>query len=321
VPILVGEIVSHYRIQEHLGGGGMGVVYKAEDIRLKRTVALKFLPPEFTRDPDAKERFVHEAQAASALQDNNICVIHDIDETPEGQMFICMEYLDGETLKKKIDRGPLKVDEAIDIAVQVAQGLTKAHEHGIVHRDIKPANIMVTTGRVAKIVDFGIAKLGEQTMLTRSGSSIGTPTYMSPEQARGETIDHRTDIWSLGVVLYQLLMGHPPFRGEFEQGLIYSILNEKPRPLDESKAHLPAGLAPVVYRALEKQPSDRYSNAQEMIDDLMAIGEARQPRHVRSAISRKPAARKAIVFSAIALVMLGAAAIFFLPRESTTTSE
>ncbi|HSQ73928.1 MAG TPA: serine/threonine-protein kinase, partial [Bacteroidota bacterium] len=152
---MVGSTVSHYRILEQLGGGGMGVVYKAEDTRLKRTVALKFLPPELTRDPDAKERFIHEAQAASALQHNNICVVHDIDETSDGQMFISMEYLEGETLKKKIERGPLKVQEALDIASQVAQGLARAHQHGIIHRDIKPANIMVTGDGAAKIVDFG----------------------------------------------------------------------------------------------------------------------------------------------------------------------
>src|SRR5512136_2574522 len=189
----------------------MGVVYKAEDTRLRRTVALKFLPPDLTRDPEAKERFIHEAQAASALQHSNICVVYDIDETPDGQMFISMEYLDGETLKKKIERGPLKIEEAIDVAIQVAQGLTKAHEHGIVHRDIKPANIMITTDGVAKIVDFGLAKLSGQTMLTKAGATLGTAAYMSPEQARGEPADHRTDIWSLGIVLYEMVTGRRPF--------------------------------------------------------------------------------------------------------------
>ncbi|HSQ75157.1 MAG TPA: serine/threonine-protein kinase, partial [Bacteroidota bacterium] len=177
---MVGSTVSHYRILEKLGGGGMGVVYKAQDLKLDRPVALKFLPPDLTRDPDAKQRFIHEARAASALQHTNICVVYDIDETDDGQMFISMEYLPGETLKKKIERGPLKIDDAIQIAAQVACGLGKAHEHGIVHRDVKPANVMITADGVAKIVDFGLAKMSRRTMLTKAGSTLGTASYMSP---------------------------------------------------------------------------------------------------------------------------------------------
>jgi len=311
-----GETVSHYKIVQRLGGGGMGIVYSAEDTRLKRTVALKFLPPELTRDPDAKERFAHEAQAASTLQHNNICVVHDIDETPEEQMFICMEYLDGETLKKRIERGPMKIDEAIDIAIQVARGLTIAHEHGIIHRDIKPANIMITSAGVAKIVDFGLAKLGSRTMLTQFGSTLGTAAYMSPEQARGETTDHRTDLWSLGVVLYQMLTGDLPFPGEFEQGLIYAILNERPRPL--ARTGIPSGLNAVVLKALEKLPADRYADAREMIDDLTALREQRRITHVGSRVLGRLASRRAIVGGALALVVLGATAIFFFQREPTT---
>jgi serine/threonine protein kinase len=198
---MIGTVITHYKILEHLGGGGMGVVYKARDLKLDRPVALKFLPPDLTRDPEAKQRFVHEAKAASALQHNNICVVYDIDETDDGQMFISMGYLEGETLKKKIERAPLKIGEAVEFAIQVAQGLTKAHEHGIVHRDIKPANIMITSDGLAKIVDFSLAKLSGRTILTKTGSTIGTAAYMSPEQARGESVDHRTDIWSMGVLL------------------------------------------------------------------------------------------------------------------------
>jgi serine/threonine protein kinase len=179
---MIGKIVSHYQILEKLGEGGMGVVYKAEDTKLKRTVALKFLPPELTRDPEAKERFIREAQAASALQHHHICTIHDIDETPDGQLFIVMDCYAGETLKQKISRGPLEIGEAIDLALQIANGLERAHEEGIIHRDIKPANTIVTDRGEVKILDFGLAKLAGQAQLTKDNSTLGTVAYMSPEQ-------------------------------------------------------------------------------------------------------------------------------------------
>lgn len=178
---MIGQTVSHYKILEKLGGGAMGVVYKAEDTKLKKTVALKFLPPELTRDEDAKKHFVHEAQAAAALDHPHICTIHEIDETPDGHLFICMACYDGESLKKRIARGPLLVLEALDIAIQVAQGLAKAHGAGMVHRDIKPANIMLTGDGVVKVVDFGLAKLAGQTKVTKTGTTVGTVSYMSPE--------------------------------------------------------------------------------------------------------------------------------------------
>src|SRR4030042_1376345 len=210
----------------------MGVVYTAEDTKLKRTVALKFLPPELTRDPEAKQRFSHEAQAASALQHNNVCNIHDIDEASDGQIFIVMDCYEGESLKEKIARGSLKLEEAVDIVAQIASGLSKAHEKGIIHRDIKPANIFITTDGTVKILDFGLVKLtGGQTKLTKVGSTLGTVTYMSPEQARGEEVDHRSDIWSLGVVLYELVSGKLPFASEYSAAAVYSILNEEPNTL------------------------------------------------------------------------------------------
>jgi len=268
---MIGQTISHYRILERLGGGGMGIVYKAEDTRLKRTVALKFLPPSLTTDPEAKERFIHEAQAASALQHNNICVVYDIDETDDGQMFISMECLEGEPLNKKIERGPLKTDEAIDIAIQVAQGLTKAHEHGIVHRDIKPGNLIITRDGAAKIVDFGLAKLSGRTMLTKVGTTPGTVAYMSPEQAKGELVDQRTDIWSLGVILYEMITGRLPFRGEYEQAIIYQTLNAEPEPVGTQRPDTPQELQWIISKAMQKDPRERYQQVETMRTDLQSL--------------------------------------------------
>jgi len=268
---MIGKIISHYKILEKLGEGGMGVVYKAQDTKLKRTVALKFLPPELTRDPEAKERFVHEAQAAGALDHPNICTIYEIDEIEDEQMFISMAYYEGETLKKKIEREPLKIEEAIDIAVQVAQGLAKAHEQGILHRDIKPANVMITKDGLAKIVDFGLAKLAGQTKITKTGTTLGTIAYISPEQARGEEVDHRTDIWSLGVVLYEMLTGKLPFKGDYDQAVIYSILNEEPDPILESRPDVPVELNLIVKKTLAKKPDKRYHQTSEILDDLKSL--------------------------------------------------
>jgi len=239
---LIGKTILHYKILEKLGEGGMGVVYKAEDTKLKRTVALKFLPPELTRDPEAKQRFIHEAQAASALQHNNVSTIHEIDESDEGQMFICMDYYEGETLKDKIQRGPLKLKEAIDTAIQIAEGLARAHEESIVHRDIKPANIIVTKRDVVKIVDFGLAKLAEGVKLTKTGTTLGTAAYMSPEQTSGQKVDHRSDIWSLGVVLYEMIAGQLPFKGEYEQVVSYAIVHEEPEPMTGLRTGVPMEL-------------------------------------------------------------------------------
>jgi len=269
-----GTVISHYQIIEKIGEGGMGVVYKAEDTKLKRTVALKFLPQHLTQDSEAKERFIHEAQAASALDHASICAIHEIDETDDGQTFIVMACYEGETLKEKISRGPLKIEEALDIASKVSEGLQEAHEEGIVHRDIKPANIMITDKGQVKIMDFGLAKLRGQTKLTKEGTRLGTVVYMSPEQARGEQVDHRTDIWSLGVVVYEMVTGQLPFKGEYEQAVVYSILNEELQPINELRKGVPKALQALVNGALEKDPAKRYRNIKEIQSDLQEIGKA-----------------------------------------------
>ncbi|HSS79063.1 MAG TPA: protein kinase, partial [Thermoanaerobaculia bacterium] len=268
---LSGQIVAHYRVMELLGGGGMGVVYKAEDLRLNRTVALKFLPPELTRDPEAKARFLQEARSASVLDHPNICTIHEVGETDDGRLYLAMPSYDGETLRKRIEKGPLAIDEATDIAQQIARGLSKAHRHGIIHRDIKPANLIVTSDGVVKILDFGLAKLAGSAAITRTGSSVGTPAYMSPEQARGEEVDHRADLWSLGIVLYEMVAGRRPFRGEHEQAVLFSLLNERPRPLHELRSEAPPELERIVDGLLAKDPGDRYPTVDGPLGDLTAL--------------------------------------------------
>ena len=267
---MIGQTISHYRITEKLGEGGMGVVYKAEDTKLDRTVALKFLAPELTREPSAKTRFIHEAKAAAALSHSNICTIYEVDEF-EGQSFIAMECCEGETLKERIARGPLKLEEAVGIAQQVAQGLAKAHEQDIVHRDIKPANILLTAEGDAKIADFGLAKLGEQTRLTKAGTTVGTVAYMSPEQARGEAVDHRADIWAFGVVVYEMLTGQLPFKGDYEQVVIYSILNNDPEPIDNLRTGIPAEIQEIVQKSLLKDVEKRNQSAGEIIGIMEAL--------------------------------------------------
>jgi serine/threonine protein kinase/tetratricopeptide (TPR) repeat protein len=277
-PLMVGSTVTHYKILEKLGSGGVGVVYKAHDTRLDRDVALKFLPAALTQESQAKHRFIKEAKEASALQHNNICTVHDIDETADGKMFIVMDCYDGESLKAKIARGPLEMSEAVDIAEQVGQGLQKAHEKGIVHRDIKPANIIVTNDGVAKILDFGLAKLADQTRSTGEGAAAGTPLYMSPEQVRGEHVDSRSDLWSLGAVLYEMLTGEPPFAGEHYQAVMYCILNTDPPPPSSLRHTISPDLEAILRKLLQKTPAARYQSAAELCSDLQQLGSRRSQR-------------------------------------------
>jgi serine/threonine protein kinase/Tfp pilus assembly protein PilF len=277
-----GQLISHYRIGERLGAGGMGIVFKAEDTKLNREVAIKFLPPKLTSDTAANKRFIQEAQSASALDHPNICTIFEINETKDGQLYMVMAYYSGETLNKRIAREPLELNEAINIAIQIAQGLAKAHARGIVHRDIKPANIMITLDMVAKILDFGIAKLGKKSELTKEITSYGTLAYMSPEQAQGEIVDDRTDIWSLGVLIYEMVTGQYPFKGEYEQAMMYSILNEEPEPVKSLRDDVPPKLMEIISKALAKQSDKRY---QHMLDMLMDLREIREDRKTPTATS------------------------------------
>lgn len=265
------KIAAKYTILEKLGEGGMGVVYKALDVRLQREVALKFLSPHLTRDSEARERFIHEARAASALDHSNICTIHEIDETDDGLMFIAMAHYQGETLRARIKRGPLIMENALDVARQIAEGLARAHGKGIIHRDIKSANVIINNEEVVKIVDFGLAKLMGMTQITKAGTTMGTVAYMSPEQARGDAADHRADIWALGVVLYEMVTGSLPFKGEREETIIYSILNEDPVPVSSLLPDIPVELEKIIARTLQKNPQSRYQHVREFLADLHGI--------------------------------------------------
>jgi serine/threonine protein kinase/Flp pilus assembly protein TadD len=297
-----------YKIIEKLGRGGMGTVYKAEDTKLKRTVALKFLAPALTGDTEARERFIHEAQAASALDHPNICTVHEVDETEEGEMYISMAFYKGESLKERIKKKPLELEEIVDIAIQVAGGLTKAHEEGIVHRDVKSANIMITEEGLVKIVDFGLAKLSGLTRITKLGIAMGTIDYMSPEQARGEEVDERTDIWSLGIILYEMISGKLPFKGAHEQAVVYSILNEEPAPVRGLSASIPLELEKIMRKALSKNAAKRFTSVEEMstaLKELKAKVISGESLTTIQLIFRK--SRKRLLIGGVAAVLLLAA--------------
>ncbi|MDA1315744.1 MAG: protein kinase [Acidobacteria bacterium] len=269
---MIGATISHYRITEKLGEGGMGVVYKAEDIKLERTVALKFLAAHLLNDEEAKARFLREARAAAALHHPNICPVYEIDEA-EGKTFLSMALIEGEPLEARIEKGPLPLKEALDIGRQIAEGLEAAHEKGVVHRDIKPANVMVDGKGRATIMDFGLAHLTEASRLTKTDQTMGTVAYMSPEQAQGMEVDNRSDIWALGVVLYEMVRGQRPFQGQYDQALLYEIVHQEPEPLTGVRAGVPMELEFIVGKCLAKDRKDRPSSAEEITRDLRTLGE------------------------------------------------
>lgn len=270
---MIGTTVGHYQVINQLGAGGMGIVYEARDRRLGRRVALKFLPFHLSHNDHARQRFLVEARAASALNHPNVCTIYDIQEHHQ-QSFIVMECVDGENLQQRLGRGQLDIPAALDIAHQAALGLQAAHEQDVVHRDIKPANLMVTSSGHVKITDFGLAKLKNEAQITRVGSTVGTAAYMAPEQARGDAVDVRADIWALGVVLYEMLTGERPFNGQREAAVMYSVLHQEPA--------MPEALPLVVQRFLEKlltkDPDQRYRSIDYVLSDLDAIRASYQAR-------------------------------------------
>jgi len=316
---MIGEIISHYRILAKIGEGGMGVVYKAQDTLLKRMVALKFLSPALTTDPAAKERFIQEAQAASALDHPNICTIHEIKESDDGRLYMVMACYEGQTLKDRLADGAISIEEALHIARQIAEGLAEAQAKGIVHRDIKPANIMITEKGEVKIMDFGLAKLAGHSLPSKTGSTFGTVAYMSPEQAQGLAVDHRTDIWSLGVIVYEMLTGGLPFGGEFDQAILYHIVNREPEPLENLRSDLPMGLAEIVNRALTKQTNDRYQLADDLATDLQRLHNksADVPAMARATVQKKiQKKRRMVALAAFLVTLLTVCGLLFLPPQT-----
>ncbi len=306
---MAGHTISHYRVTGQLGSGGMGVVYKAEDTNLGRTVALKVLAGHLLDSEDHKQRFLQEARTAAALDHPNICTIYEVGES-NGQAFLAMAYVDGPEVRSKIKERPLKLDEALDIAIQAAEGLRAAHQKGVVHRDIKSSNLMLTSTGQVKILDFGLAQLTGGTRLTRTDSVLGTPAYMSPEQAQRKEKDRRTDIWSLGVVLYEMATGRLPFDGDSEVAVLHAIINTQHEPVTALRTGVPLELDRILAKTLAKDPDERYQHIDELLVDLRALWKASK---AGAAAGRTPA--RAVswrVVSAAAAAVLTVAAVWWL---------
>ena len=284
---LIDAVVAQYQILSRIGGGAMGIVYQARDLKLGRLVALKFLPVEWSHDEDAKQRFVREAQAASSTDHVNICTVHDIQSTDEGRLFIVMAHYDGQTLKQRLAQGPLAVSEALSIAQQVADGLARAHAAGVVHRDIKPGNVILTEDAV-KIVDFGLATLAGSVQLTQAGSPMGTVTYMAPEQLRGHAATAQSDVWAVGAMLYEMLAGHPPFQGAYAEAVSYAIRHETPQAIRPVRPEVPEDVERLVFRALHKEPGVRFASGRELARALRQVQGHSVPLELQTAAIEVP---------------------------------
>ncbi|MCK4412280.1 MAG: tetratricopeptide repeat protein [Candidatus Eisenbacteria sp.] len=313
---MIGQTISHYRILTKLGEGGMGVVYKAEDTKLRRTVALKFVSPQMVGESEAKARFVHEAQTVASLSHPNVCTVYEIDEV-DGQVFLAMEYVEGPSLGDKIASGPLKLDEVLDIATQATEAIQAAHASGIVHRDIKPANIMLLATGQVKILDFGLARTREQTRLTKLGTTLGTIAYMSPEQAHGDEADHQSDIWALGVVLYEMVTGRLPFKGEHEQAILYSILNATPENVTGLRTGVPVELERIIGKALEPEKAHRYQHVDELLADLRRLREQLRTAEISRRITPAPGT---VITPAPGTVITPAPGTVITPAPGTVTT-
>jgi serine/threonine protein kinase len=336
---MIGQQVGHYKILEKLGEGGMGVVYKAQDLTLNRLVALKFLPHHLTSNEPERARFLQEAQAASALNHPNVCVIYGLGKEEEMQ-YIAMEFVEGMTLQQKIAGGPLAMKDALSYAVQIGEALQEAHSKGIVHRDVKAENIMVTAKNQVKVMDFGLAKLKGSMKLTRTSSTVGTLAYMAPEQIQGGEVDARSDIFSFGIVLFEMLTGHTPFRGEHEAAMMYSIVNETPHSLQHYRNDCPADLDRIIHRALEKDPEDRYQHVDDMVSELRrlqkqttrvihpstelrpieSVSGARQVTDVSpgagAPLPRR--SRRVALFASVGVLIIGLGIVYFLLNQKST---
>jgi serine/threonine protein kinase len=330
---MIGRTISHYQIQSKLGEGGMGVVYKARDTKLDRTVALKFVAPNLVSEDSLRKQFQREAKSVASLDHPNICTVFEIDEG-EGTIFLAMAFVDGSTVKDLIAERPLKVKDALDIAIQTAQGMRAAHEKGIVHRDIKPANVMVNLQKQVKIMDFGLAQLADATV-TQTAVVLGTPAYMSPEQAGRQATDRRTDIWSLGVMLYEMITGQLPFRAERTEAVLHAIQAEEPEPVTALRSGLPIELDWIIGKCLAKNPAERYQHMDDLIVDLSTLrkkldstegsrpGAGVQSSHRVAGPPARPGRRVALrsavfvtaALAAAALMMFAGARIFRQPAD------